>query len=311
MKPPSAKHPATKKQPATTKQPAKTQPAKSSKATHHSGKPPALMRDGITLVPTHAVLHDRFAKIGAAFVTQPVGKSKVVGQLKGLKAFPAKRLSSGGMSPAAFAAAYRRDLPGQDELLSTASIVHMRRGVHEAQKGTILGAAKQKEMRNAFQTASNFRLPTEMVGVATGGTRRGVQHPTAPAKAMFRRSGENHGDHDRRRRAEAADAAEAATKKPGWTVQKVMHASLVAAIGYTLNNMAAPPTAKNVRPHMRRQVAAEIKAAHVEREHLKRTLVTLGGLQEAPDAAKGGAAFDRRWTDRTGLRSASPPRVRP
>jgi len=209
---------------------------------------------------------------------------------------------------------YRKDLDGHDEALSTSSVRSLVLGVrdHIAEHGP-LSPAKQKEILTLLDSVSRARLPTKQVGMMFGpDDPRNVQHP-GPVSVLAARSGENHGTHDlERRRLAAAAARGAIDDDPNWTAETAIHGALAAAMSYTVNDMAASPTAGDVLPHMLvrhhpREVALdELEVSNDNRERFKAALGKLGPRQEVGDDP----SIFRLTGSRFGLLPPSPKRTR-
>jgi hypothetical protein len=202
---------------------------------------------------------------------------------------------------------YRAIASHQDELVSTASVRSLVQGVLESNPGL----QTQEVMTDLLSQISDVRLPTKMVGFALKGSR--MQHPTGKG-ALFgppKGTGSRHALLDLRRRA-TVESALKESQTSGENAQETVHAGIRAAIAFTLNEMASPPTASDIEPNLPRKLtSAEQTNANMLRESLKARFVALGGTQEVdtvsttPDEQRG-----RRWrTNRSRSdRSVSPTR---
>lgn len=217
-----------------------------------------------------------------------------------------------------FGETYRRALAGHDEILSTSSVRELMVGVLEAHKASPLSGAQLTEINALFNDVSRVRLPTWMVGYAVS-SKLVMQHPSPAGAGAFAEGSQTataHSRDDRMRRNVALQAAKEEAAKPGATLVEVVRAALRAAIAYTLNDMMAPATARDVEPHIlqRTTKAQRDEQARAREAVLKGALVRLGGQVE--DSAEGGTfeeARGRGWRERQGknLRSGSPVRFPP
>lgn len=271
---------------------------------------------------THTQMGKRFRAVGRAsahlvgmtpFVPlkNPKGHKndlfkEIVQQVGGVKKFASK----------SFGARYRKRLDRHDELVSTSSIRDLIAGILDEHFNKKFSPGQIADIGKVLDNLSRIRMPTEFVGYATASEV--MQHPTSPGTGYFaeaRKTASAHSLHDRRRREVVLQAMEEELQKKG-DLQSIACAGARAAIGYTLNDMAAPVTADDVKPFSRKKAVPNEKlGAQIEsRETMKDILVKLGGAQEANAAGESHAdRLSRPWATRRGknLRAASPSRRRP
>ncbi len=273
---------------------------------------------------THAEMSRRFRAVGRVGGRRATGRRLKIRlrEPEGHRADVFKRILADvdqrKLDARRFGVTYRAALGGHDELVSTASVRELIAGAVEAGGGHGLTAAQVDEVNAVFDNVSRIRLPTAAVGYALSLTER-MQHPTAPGTGWFAESASTaseHARHDRARRSVALDAAEEALRRPGATFEDVAAAASRAAIAYTLNEMAAPITARDVKPFSLRAGVPDdqLKDAVRTRESMKDVFVRLGGTQEPDDPGETmRGRLQRPWGQRRGqgLRSVSPPRFRP
>jgi hypothetical protein len=206
-------------------------------------------------------------------------------------------------------------LTEQDELVSTSSARDLLKGILD-NTSTSLNSQPQERLIELMDDISKIRMPTKFVGYALSSTDR-MQHPTNKAEAMFEDPGKTarrHSELDRRRRQAVVEGMEAELEG-NWTPESVASAGIRAAIAFTLNEMAAPIIAANVRPHALAGGGdgndyTEDEIAQVQaREHMKAIYVGLGGTQDpTPAGMDKNAQRGRPWNRRGGARSVSPAR---
>ncbi|HEV7228020.1 hypothetical protein [Brevundimonas sp.] len=250
--------------------------------------------------PKHAQLDVSFAKQGSALAKAPDMQSKpkpVAAPSKARKYFrdafkskPSDRM----VLLDRFGGKYRRLAPRNDELISTASVRSMLGGMLKAK----LSASAQENLSEVLDEISSVRLPTIYVGFATKGKK--MQHPTIRKQAVFadpHGTGSAHAAYDLARRTEVSNAIDAELKANPGNARSAVRAGLRAAISFTLNEMAAPPTASDVRPYLWKPISdAKGKQVVAQRETLKAIYVKLGGVQETDVAsATASQRLSRRW----------------
>jgi hypothetical protein len=280
-------------------------------------------RRSATTLPTHAELSRGFRILGAAGARRATGRRVLVRVPEPLghrgdifERIVAEALTR-KVTAKRFNAVYRAALDAHDEVLSTSSVREMVFGSLEEHTKRPLSAKQIGEINEVIDNVSRARLPTNYVGYSVSKTER-MQHPTSPGAGLFAESSETasgHAMHDRARRSSALDAAGGELRKnPSATYEQLARAATRAAIAYTLNDMAAPATAEDVKPFSRvasRPDSALTKSVQA-REDLKAAFVKLGGVQEveAPGATPQ-SRLSRRWAQRRGakLRTVSPPRL--
>lgn len=276
-------------------------------------------------VPSHKELGDCLRVIGGKVARQLAGNYKALG----LDASPDLKLRylekiladlDAGRKPFksdTFGGMYRGLWKEQDELFSTSTARELLQGIL-AHTGTSLDAGVQRRLVELMDDFSKVRMPTKYVGFALSTDR--MQHPTNKEEAMFADPGKTarrHSELDRRRRWAVVEDMKAAVGETGWTPETVAQAGIRAAIAFTLNEMAAPIIASNVRPHALAGGKAgtaysddEIRQVQA-REHLKKIYVGLGGKQDAlPADADEEEERGRAWT-RQGKRASSVSPARP
>jgi hypothetical protein len=222
------------------------------------------------------------------------------------------------LKPDKFGGMYRRLWTEQDELVSTSTARDLLKGILD-HTGTSLAPAQLERLVQLMDDFSKIRMPTKFVGYALSPAER-MQHPTNKAEAMFEDPGKTarqHAELDRQRRQAVVEGMEAALAEAGATAEHVANAGIRAAIAFTLNEMAAPIIASNVRPHALAGGKAgtdysDDEVAQVQaREHLKAIYVGLGGKQDAlPADADEEEERGRAWT-RQGKRASSVSPSRP
>jgi hypothetical protein len=195
-----------------------------------------------------------------------------------------------------FPGKYRRLDKRQDELMSTASVRSLLGGILSKK----LPANAQGNLAALLDEVSQIRLPTRVVGFALKGKR--MQHPTNAKFAVFAhpyKTASEHAAYDVARRAAVADAIEAELNKVGGNATLAVYAGLRAAISYTLNEMASPPTAEDVKPYLWKPLTTAHAAEIIRyREKLKAVYVKLGGVQEPqPAGSTPGQRRSRKWRD--------------
>lgn len=206
---------------------------------------------------------------------------------------------------------YRELLDHHDELVSTSTIREIVFGILEGHKKKPLSADEVAEVDRVLDNVSRIRLPTELVGYST--SAESMQHPTSPGAGYFANDHDTrakHYQHDLARKCRFLDAVDHEIKtNQHWTLESAINAGVREAIAYTLNEMAAPITAADIKPHSLKKnvLDAELTPDVRLREDMKTHFVALGGLQES---SKGPPRLNRPWTQRRGnaLRSVSPPR---
>jgi hypothetical protein len=218
------------------------------------------------------------------------------------------------MSASWFGASYRAALAAHDELVSTSSVRELVLGMLDEHGRRALTPAQIGEIGEVVDTLSRIRLPTAIVGYALSPTDR-MQHPTAAGTGLFADSSTTaaaHSFHDRARRQAVVEAMEEESAQPGASPERMLMAGARAAVAYTVNFMAAPITARNVKPFSLRAGTpdAELADPMEQRERVKSTFVALGGTQE-PDIP-GETDEERRgrpWSrGQRGVRAVSPAR---
>jgi hypothetical protein len=199
---------------------------------------------------------------------------------------------------------------------STSTVREIVFGILEGHKKMRLTASEVANVDRVLDNVSLNRLPTELVGYSTG--KESMQHPTSPGGGYFAdatMTASEHARHDLARKARFIDAVVNEMKtNPKGTLEDFINAGLREAIAYTLNEMAAPITAADIKPHsLKKNVPDDqLKDAVEKRERLKKNLVALGGVQEPADPlVEANALLTRDWILRRGkgLRSASARRL--
>jgi hypothetical protein len=218
-----------------------------------------------------------------------------------------------------FNARYRALLDHHDELVSTSTVREIVFGILEGHKQATLSSSEVAEVNRVLDNISRIRMPTAIVGYATANPLDRMQHPTNVLVAFFAdpaMTASAHSQHDVARKARFVNAMdEEIGTNQHWTFESAINAGAREAIAYTLNEMAAPITATDVRPHALAgaRPTAQLTDAVRQRESMKSYFTQLGGLQEPanPLEVTADERLSRRWTPRrgTGARSVSPSRV--
>jgi len=269
--------------------------------------PPAAGRPFATRakVPTPlAAAKAKITFIGDAMARKEPAPSDVVGDpLYGRRAFPPSRLI---VPPdKKYGSDTRADKPGSDEIFPVAVSKSLIKAFHAALPGG-LGPKKIEEFLPVFETIHRMRVPTWAQGVAGP---RATQHRTTPGQEAYTASNTDSARHHNLRLIHMATAMED-EMKGSWTVQSVARAGMRAAAVYTLNNMWAPPLAKDIRGHMLEKDEKKLHRIHDWRENLKDFVAVLDRGRPAPDRARGGDDADRDYGDRSKERDPSPSRRR-
>lgn len=234
-----------------------------------------------------------------------------------------KKCVAGELKAKQFNDAYRSTWPGQDELVSTSTVRELVFGILEEHKKTAFSKVRIGEIDKIVDAASRVRLPTQMIGYAFSDTEV-MQHPTSPGTGYYAldETASLHSWHDTKRKGEVLDAVRAELKNPNRTADSVMKAAVRAAIAYTLNEMAAPITASDVKPYSKKKTNRDDDPNLIEslqkRETMKAVFVKLGGAQDADDPRDPNLApltdaerRGREWKPRRTKRSVSASRFPP
>lgn len=206
--------------------------------------------------------------------------------------------------------------PGMDEILPTSAVREYMRGYFEnlpSDPGARANAAI------LFENISKLsRFPTHVIGYATATPTEVMQHPTGRDKGVFKTGGGNlHNALDRERKQVALEAGEEEAKNPAATKKSVLEAMLRAAAVFTLNYMAAPASASDVRPFglrtsYRTYDDPKIRKWVGVRERIKDLAIALGATF-APDIADqtGRGRAEHPWQEAgKDMRRVSPSRLR-
>lgn len=267
-----------------------------------------------TRPPTYSTLAKQFELIGKKLAALPGGKASLT--LKPGDGYKPSRVSkllgnaqdiNDKRSREKHDDAYRSIHPGQDELVSTASVRQIMKGLSSSGK---LSSDQQEELEEVFELLSKLRFPTKWTGFSLDNNDV-MQHPTSAGSGLFADPHDTvrrHNELDRARAGEVAEACLAALKEPKATAHSVVEATMRAAIGFSLNEFIAPATASNVRPFSLargRDRDREVFEQVAAREKLKPIGERLGLFQE-PGEQPAGAPYRRR-----GKRTLSPKRVSP
>jgi hypothetical protein len=211
---------------------------------------------------------------------------------------------------------YRASWKGQDEFVPTSAMREIIFGIFEKIGKNPLSRAKTGEINGIIDKVSLVRLQTQMVGYALVNNEI-MQHPEKgfAANPQTSDAASAHSYHDIERKAEICVAMETALKNRSATFQDVMVKGVAAAVGYTLNEMAAPFSARNVKPFSAKakepilnllpnlQFREQLKAIG-EMFQLTQE-VAAGPIKTDVDRAR---EYTREW-DRHGKRSTSPTRT--
>jgi hypothetical protein len=279
---------------------------------------------------THDQLNKNFRAFGRLLASLPTGtlfdvppetKHRSVGVLaNALK----RQAAKGKVEAGYFDDWYRKSWKNSDELIPTSAIREIVFGVIEVHQANPLSQAKMDDIETLLSAVSRVRLPTKSVGYAFSATEI-LQHPP-PAKGGYFAMAQTaalHFYYDNQRKNEIHDAIQAELKAPGATAASAMQAGLRAAIAYSLNEMAAPITAADVKPFSMKAAVpdSQLIKGLMRREKMKAIFVSLGGIQDPddpidPKKQPHEIAAERRgrdWRSRHDLhkRSASPTRKPP
>ncbi|MCA6359303.1 hypothetical protein [Phenylobacterium sp.] len=211
---------------------------------------------------------------------------------------------------------YRALLDHHDEVVSTSTMREIVFGILEGHKKNRLTDSEVAQVDRVLDNVSSIRLPTEFVGYST--SEELMQHPTSPDAGYFaddKKTRSVHYRHDLERKVRFIGAVHNHTEANNqWTLESALKAGACEAILYTLNEMAAPITAADIKQHslMRHVSNDRLKNAVEAREGLKKNLVELGGSQAADNLRQSAdEILTRPWKfPGKNLRAASATRVR-
>lgn len=255
-----------------------------------------------TRLPKETDLADRFFALGQKLKVSK-GSVPALPDLPGhRKAFFAKIEAKPDvfLGNVKFGSYYRSVFPYMDEILATAATREYLAGYFEAEPDS---EGERKNAKNLFENLSKrSRVPTHIIGYATATER--MQHPTSIDDAVFADHNDTASAHkwlDRERKLVAVIAGENESNEKGATKETVLKAMLAAAAVFTLNYMAAPATAKDIRPFGLRTKGEKIDdlTDYVwEREQIKHLALSLGATEadEIPDE-RGRGRLKRRWDE--------------
>jgi hypothetical protein len=261
---------------------------------------------------SHAALNRRFRAAGGALRGRLTGKTTQLlpnppGHISDF--FLRIRADKTGelLTVKGFGSYFRKLMDEHDELVSTSSMRELIAGVIDKSGSKPLTAGEEGEINEILNSLSRVRQPTRYVGFALSPHNR-MQHPTRAGAGYFADAAQTMSAHnalDRERKQAVLEEMEAEIGKAGATAASIAKAGARRAISFTLNEMQAPITAADIKPHALKGGAAQtdLAAQLHAREDMKDALAALGGTVEPglPDPARG-------WAQRMGkgLRSASP-----